>query len=111
MPSPSTFGGTWQGIDTQGKQHFDVVISDNLIKITWIDSQSDPDPNYGLFWIGTFHQSGNRILSEPDLKTMNPSGMHFLLSEDKVLTFTYDNNALTFQATALGFTRTIHLQK
>lgn len=93
--------GSWKGVDDSGKERFVTDISSDRIEIYWLLEHSSD----AIYWVGTFPDS---LVSVADQVAMENS---LLASQSDTKEFKIVNGRLTFEASALGTTRTIHLQK
>lgn len=97
--------GNWRGLDSTDKQIFSIDITTTTIQINW----DGEDGTKALYWLGSFPVVVDiRVTSIANTEVMSHS---ILASRNATKEFTYSSGKLTFEASALGVTRTIHLER
>lgn len=106
---PLNLTGTWKTQNNNGSWQ-EAVIDDTTITINWM---SDNGNTKSLYWKGTYQKPTTtdttyKWTSQADKDANNAS---LLASTDDSKEFTYTNNEITYQTSALGATTTNHLTK
>ena len=101
--------GTWVEVDPADTYH-EAVIKDVTIEINWI---SDGDDTKSLYWAGTYEAPTEAAdeyawTSEND---KDKTGSALLASGDDTKDFTYADGILSYEASAMGTTKTVKLEK
>jgi len=89
--------GTWRDQDMVA------TITTNHIEI-----QMGNEGGSALYWVGTFPQGSDHIVSVADKKALEGA---ILGSVDDTKLFTYNGHRIMFQQSLMGVTRTLHLKK
>lgn len=103
--------GSWKQTNGQSESSYQLAtISGDTIEIYWM---SDSGDSKSLYWAGTF--VAPTTADEPykwDSKNdHNKTENAMLASSDDTKTMTYQNGVLSYEASALGTTTTIKLEK
>lgn len=104
---PTSLIGTWKSEENEGSYQ-EAIISENSIEINWV---YDNGETKSLYWSGTY--------SEPTKKTDNytwtsennkkKTGSALTASGDDTKEFTFKDNIISYEASALGTTKTMEL--
>ena len=103
--------GEWQQVNSNSEDTYQVAtITDNTIEIYWVTEDAN---SKSLYWAGTYVAPETPDLpyswnSEND--TEKTSGA-LLASGADTKTFTYDNNQISYEASAFGETATVQLER
>lgn len=105
VPTQTEWIGQWKGVDSNHRQEFFVDISEKAVKILW----NFEDGRRELYWDGSFQEVvDNHVLSMVNSSAMKKASFG---SESKTKLFLLVEGTLVFDATVLGFTKSIHLEK
>lgn len=107
---PLDLTGTWKQVDGNSEDTWhEATISDGTIEINWI---SDGGDTKSLYWKGTIEIPENENeftwTSQGDVDAMAAS---LLASTDETKDFTYKDNIISYEASAMGTTTTVKLEK
>lgn len=105
--SPTDLTGIWDSEDNEGSYQ-EATISDGYIEINWVSADST-----SLYWAGTYTAPEKAVkeytwVSEND-KEKTESAL--LASSDDTKEFTYKNGVISYEASAMGTTKTIELKR
>lgn len=108
---PPNLIGEWKQVNSNSEDSWQAAkIEGNTITIYWVSDNGDTK---SLYWVGTY--TAPTTTDEP--YSWNSSGDQaqmasvLLASQDETKTFTYENNQLSYSASALGTTTTIRMEK
>lgn len=109
IKEPTDLTGTWRSEDNDGSYQ-EAIITDNSIEINWI---TDNGKTKSLYWAGTYTAPTEFVekyswVSEND-KDKTDSAL--LASTDDTKEFTYENNIISYEVSAMGTTTTLELTK
>ena len=104
---PTDLTGTWQSEDNDGSYQ-EAIITDDTIEINWVS-----DGTESIYWIGTYTAPTEAVdeyswTSERDKEKTDSA---LLASTDDTKDFTYKNDTISYEASALGTTTTMELKK
>ncbi|BDR54403.1 hypothetical protein KIMH_05140 [Bombiscardovia apis] len=107
VDKPADLSGTWKQTNGEKDHYQEATITGNTIEINWISPGTK-----SLYWTGSYTaptKSGDfSWTSQGDKDKMRES---LLASSDDTKEFKYSNGEITYSASALGTTTTIHLKK
>ncbi|MDR0918107.1 MAG: hypothetical protein LBM93_02495 [Oscillospiraceae bacterium] len=107
----SDFSGTWKQSNVGSSDMWqEAVIGDEEIEIFWI---SDGGDSKSLYWAGSFENPETEV-SEYSWESINnteKTDSALLASSAESKEFTYKNGYLQYEATAMGVTKTVKLEK
>lgn len=103
----SDLSGTWT-TEKSGDSYQEAVITDSYIEINWVTADSK-----SLYWAGSYTAPESAITeyswtSENDKEK---TGSALLASGDDTKAFTYKDGAISYEASAMGTTKTMKLTK
>ena len=103
--------GNWKQTNSKSNSSYQVAtISGNTIEIYWVSDNGDTK---SLYWAGTF--VAPTVADEPykwDSKNdHSKTESAMLASSDDTKTVTYQNGVLSYEASAMGTTTTVKLEK
>ena len=106
---PLDLTGTWTSEDNDGSW-MEAVVSDGVITINWVSDNGDTK---SIYWVGTYDAPTEYVeeyswTSERDKEKTDSA---LMASTDDTKDFSYTNDEITYEASALGTTTTIHLAK
>lgn len=107
--STTDLTGTWVSENNDGSYH-EAVITENTIEINWV---SDNGETKSIYWIGTYSAPTEPVTeyswtSERDKEKTDTA---LLASTDDTKVFTYKNGILSYEASAMGTTATMNLER
>lgn len=106
-PKMESLVGNWEE-KGKGESYHAGYISANTIEIYWV---SDGGESLSLYWSGSYDnpsEIGNEYTWE-SVNDKEKTAFALLASGDDTKTFTYKDGELTYTASALGTTKTVHL--
>lgn len=103
--------GTWKQVNSKSQDTYhEATITSDTIEINWIMDNGDTK---SLYWAGSF--TPPTTADEPytfdsvnDIEKTTPA---LLASGDESKTFTYENGQLSYEASAMGTTQTVRMEK
>lgn len=103
----SDLTGTWTS-EKSGDSYQEAVITDNYIEINWMSKDTK-----SLYWAGSYIAPESAVTeyswtSENDTEK---TGSALLASGDDTKEFTYKDGVISYEASAMGTTKTIKLTK
>lgn len=106
---PLDLTGTWKSENNEGSW-MEAQIKDSVITINWVSDNGDTK---SIYWIGTYiapeeYSEEYSWTSERDKEQTDGA---LLASPDDTKEFSYTDEELTYEASALGTTTTMHLTK
>lgn len=106
---PTDLTGTWKSEDNEGSW-MEASITADTIEINWI---SDDGKTKSIYWIGTYQAPDEAVdeyswTSERDKEKTDTA---LLASTDDTKEFTYKDNIISYEVSAMGTTTTIELTK
>ena len=107
-PQPADLTGTWKQTNGSDKDHYQqATVTADSIEINWVS----PDTT-SLYWSGSFTPpttAGDYSWTSQGNK--DKMSQSLLASQDDTKDFTYENGEITYKASAMGTTTTVHLKK
>lgn len=103
---PLDLTGTWTA------KGMEATITSDTITINWVTTTSDAETK-SLYWQGSYVPP-TKAVKEYSWNSENDTdatSMAMMASNDKTKKFTYQDGKLSFEASALGTTATIHMSK
>lgn len=106
---PTDLTGTWVS-EANGGSYQEAVISDGTIEINWVN---DEEKTKSLYWSGTYEAPTKAVdefnwTSKGDTEKMSNA---IMASQDKAKDFSYKDGVLSYEASALGTTKTVEMKK
>ena len=103
----SDLSGTWTS-EKSGDSYQEAVITDNYIEINWMSKDTK-----SLYWAGSYIAPESAVTeyswtSENDTEK---TGSALLASGDDTKEFTYKDGIISYEASAMGTTKTMKLTK
>lgn len=107
MEESTVLTGTWISEESDGTYQ-EATITDNYIEINWVTPDST-----SLYWAGTYVAPSGAVdeyswISENDTEKTDSA---LLASSSETKEFTYKDGVITYEASALGTTKTVELKK
>lgn len=108
---PVDLTGTWISDNGEGTYH-EAIITNDTIEINWMGMEEDTK---SLYWYGSF--TAPTTAAEEDEYTWTSQTDHaktdsaMLASQDETKEFTYKDGVISYEASAMGTTKTVKLEK
>lgn len=107
VEATSDLSGTWIS-EKSGDSYQEAVITDNYIEINWMSKDTK-----SLYWAGSYIAPESAVTeyswtSENDTEK---TGSALLASGDDTKEFTYKDGVISYEASAMGTTKTMKLTK
>lgn len=110
---PLNLDGTWKSINSDSPDSWqEAIIDGDTITINWVSDNGDTK---SLYWAGTVVEPMDKTVDDSytwdsvNDKTQTDSAI--LASGDDTKTFTYDNGELSYEASAMGTTKTVRMER
>lgn len=106
---PLNLTGTWRSENNDGSW-MEASITDDVITINWVSDNGDTK---SIYWVGTY-VAPKEYLDEytwTSNRDKEQTDSALMASTDDTKDFTYKNKELTYEASALGTTKTMRLTK
>lgn len=102
-PEPVSYVGSWVERD-HGDSWQEATVTEGRIEVYWMEEDSK-----SLYWAGTFDAEGDGVkVSENDVEVTSKA---MLASGDETKDFDCADGVISYEVTALGVTKTVHLVK
>nr|DAP85378.1 MAG TPA: protein of unknown function (DUF4969) [Caudoviricetes sp.] len=109
--TPPDLTGEWKQVNSNSDDAWQAAtITGDTITINWV---SDGGDTKSLYWAGTFTAptTADEPYSWDSANDKEQTGKALLASGDETKTFTYANGQLSYEASALGTTMTVKMEK
>lgn len=108
-PAPD-LSGEWKQINADADTYHAAAISGDSIEIYWVNPANDTK---SLYWAGTFTapQDGAEPYVWQSTNDKDKTSHALLASSDDEKTFTYEGGVISYEAAAMGVTKTVKLEK
>lgn len=106
---PTDLTGTWKSEENNGSWQ-EAVISNDRIEINWVSDNGDTK---SIYWIGTYEaptEAVDEYVWTSD-RNKEETDNALLASTDDTKEFTYKSGVLSYEASALGTTTTVKMEK
>lgn len=106
---PLDLTGTWKSENNEGSW-MEAEIKDSVITINWV---SDNGETKSIYWIGTYEapEEYTEEYKWTSVRDQEQTDMALLASTDDTKEFTYSDNEITYEVSAMGTTQKMHLTK
>ena len=106
---PTDLTGTWKSEENDGSYQ-EAVITTDRIEINWV---SDGGDTKSIYWIGTYDAPTEAVdeYSWTSERNKEETDTALLASTDDTKDFTYKDGVISYEASALGTTKTVELTK
>ena len=106
---PTDLTGTWKSEENDGSYQ-EAVITTDRIEINWV---SDGGDTKSIYWIGTYEAPTEAVdeYSWTSERNKEETDTALLASTDDTKDFTYKDGVISYEASALGTTKTVELTK
>lgn len=101
--------GTWVQVNSSSEDSYqEATITEDTITINWVTPDSK-----ALYWAGTFEAptTADEPYTWDSVNDTEQTATALLASGDETKTFTYQDGQISYDATALGVTTTVRLEK
>ncbi len=108
---PADLTGDWKQVNSSSDDSYQqATISGDTIEIYWV---SDGGDTKSLYWAGSFEAptTADEPYSWESKNDHDKTDSALMASSDDTKKFTYEKNQISYEASALGTTTTIHLEK
>lgn len=108
---PLVLTGEWKQVNSNSEDTYHIaVIQDDAIEINWVMEEDDTK---ALYWAGTFvaPETADEPYTWDSENDKEKTDMALLASGDDTKTFTYENGQLSYDASMMGVTQTVKLEK
>lgn len=108
---PADLTGDWKQVNSSSDDSYQqATISGDTIKIYWV---SDNGNSKSLYWAGSFEAptTADEPYSWESKNDHDKTDSALMASSDDTKKFTYEKNQISYEASALGTTTTIRLEK
>lgn len=111
VKQPADLTGEWKQTNSASDTDYQTAtITGDTVEIYWV---SETDESKSLYWSGTF--TAPTTADEPytweSTNNHDKTDSALLASPDDTKTFTYEKGQISYEASAFGTTKTIHLEK
>ena len=108
---PLDLSGEWKQVNSKSEDSYqEATIQDNVIEINWV---SDGGDTKSLYWSGTYEAptEATESYTWDSVNDTSKTANALLASGDETKTFTYENGVLSYEASALGTTTTVKMER
>lgn len=108
---PADLTGDWKQVNSSSDDSYQqATISGDTIEIYWVSDNGD---SKSLYWAGSFEAptTADEPYSWESKNDHDKTDSALLASTDDTKKFTYEKNQISYEASALGTTTTIQLEK
>lgn len=109
--APPVLTGEWKQVNSNSDEAWQAAtITEDSITINWVTDNGDMR---SLYWVGTFvaPTTADEPYSWDSQNDKDQTGSALLASGDDFKTFTYADGQISYEASALGSTMTIRMEK
>lgn len=108
---PADLTGDWKQVNSSSDDSYQqATISGDTIEIYWVSDNGD---SKSLYWAGSFEAptTADEPYSWESKNDLDKTDSALMASSDDTKKFTYEKNQISYEASALGTTTTIRLEK
>ena len=110
---PLNLDGTWKSINSDSPDSWqEAVIDGDTITINWVSDNGDTK---SLYWAGTVVEPTDETVDDSytwdSVNDKEQTSGAMLASGDDTKTFTYDKGELSYEASAMGTTETVRMER
>lgn len=108
---PADLTGDWKQVNSSSDDSYQqATISGDTIEIYWVSDNGD---SKSLYWAGSFEAptTADEPYSWESKNDHDKTDSALMASSDDTKKFTYEKNQISYEASALGTTTTIRLEK
>lgn len=103
--------GEWTQTNSESETSYqEATITGETIEIYWVNADSDTKM---LYWAGSYVKptTGDKKYSWDSVNDTEKTGSALLASSDETKTFTFEDDVISYSASAMGVTKTIKLER
>ena len=105
--------GTWKSVDNESEDSWqEAVIDGGTITIDWV---SDGGDTKSLYWAGTVDPTDGKTVEDvfawDSVNDTKQTSKAMLASGDETKAFTYEDGQISYEASAMGTTKTVRLER
>lgn len=106
---PTDLTGTWKSEENEGAW-MEATITSDAIQIDWM---SDEEKTKSIYWVGTYEAPTNDVTeySWTSERNREETDTALLASTDDTKDFTYKDDMISYEVSAMGTTTTVELSK
>jgi len=110
---PLNLDGTWKSIDNESEDAWqEAVITGNTITIDWVSNNGETK---ALYWAGTVDEPSGETVDDTftwdSVNDTEQTSTALLASGDATKKFTYSDGQISYEASAMGTTKTVRLER
>lgn len=108
---PPDLTGSWKQVNSNSEESYQIAtIQGDVIEVYWFDEETDTK---SLYWAGTYvaPETPDEPYTWDSENDKEQTSTALLASGDDTKTFTYDDEQISYEVTALGTTQTVKLEK
>lgn len=110
---PLSLDGTWKSVDNESDDAWqEAVIDGDTITINWV---SDGGDTKSLYWAGTVDPADGKTVEDvfawESTNDTEQTSKALLASGDDTKKFTYEDGQISYEASAMGTTKTVRLER
>lgn len=110
---PLSLDGTWKSVDNESDDAWqEAVIEGDTITINWVSDNGDTK---ALYWAGTVDPADGKtvedVFSWDSVNDTEQTSKAMLASGDETKAFTYEGGQISYEASAMGTTKTVRLER
>lgn len=109
-PEPVSLEGSWMQNNSNAEDAWQAAtITGNTIEVHWVGDNGDTK---SLYWAGTVEvPAGADTFSFESVNDTTKTDVSIMASGDATKKFTYENDELSYEVTAMGTTMTVRLSR
>jgi hypothetical protein len=110
VAAPADLAGEWVQTNSESEDSYQsAAITADAIEVSWV---SDGGSTKALYWAGTYEAPTEPgAFTWDSLNATEKTSGAMLASDDATKTFSYDNDVISYEVTALGVTKTVELRR
>lgn len=106
--TPISLDGTWVQVDAEESYH-KAEIKDGTIEINWVFEEDNTE---ALYWAGSCETpTEGDTFTWDSVNDTEKTSTALMASPDETKTFTYEDGKISYEASAMGVTKTIELER
>lgn len=108
---PLNLTGTWRSVNSNSEDSWqEAEITDSAITIYWVSNKGDTK---SLYWAGSYvpPTEATETYSWDSVNDKTKTKNSLLAAQGDTKTITYENNQLLYEASAMGTTKTVRLER
>ncbi|HBF64581.1 MAG TPA: hypothetical protein DDW34_01100 [Clostridium sp.] len=111
QPQIPDLTGEWKQVNSNSNDTYHIATVDGeTIEISWF---TESDETKALYWAGTFvaPETADEPYTWESTNDKEKTDSALLVSGDDTKTFTYEDGQISYEASAMGVTQTVRLEK